>query len=51
MLDYFKRNKTKQAVVFYSRKEFNKFPLTHKLTPFREKDKIELRFVKDNAII
>ena len=51
MLDYLKHNKTKQAVVFYSRKEFNKFPLTHKLTPFREKDKIELRFVKDNAII
>ena len=51
LLDYLKHNKTKQAVVFYSRKEFNKFPLTHKLAPFREKDKIELRFVKDNAII
>ena len=51
LLDYLKRNKTKQAVVFYSRKEFNKFPLTHKLAPFREKDKIELHFVKDNTIL
>ena len=51
MLDYLKHNKTKQAVVFYSRKEFNKFPLTHKLAPFREKDKIELHFVKDNTIL
>ena len=51
MLDYLKHNKTKQAVVFHSRKDFGKCPWTHKLTPFREKDKIELRFVKDNAII
>ena len=51
LLDYLKRNKTKTAVVFYSRKDFGKCPWTHKLEPYREKDKIELHFAKDNVII
>lgn len=51
LLDYLKRNKTKTAVVFYSRNDFGKCPWTHKLEPYREKDKIELHFAKDNVII
>ena len=51
LLDYLKRNKTKTAVVFYSRKDFGKFPLTHKLEPFMQSGQIELRFAIDNVII
>ena len=51
LLDYLKHNKGKFAVVFYSRKDFGKCPWTHKLEPYREKDKIELHFAKDNVII
>lgn len=51
LLDYLKRTKTKTAVVFYSRKDFCKFPLTHKLTPFRDADRIELHFAKDKVIL
>ena len=42
MLDYLKHNNntTKQAVVFYSRKEFNKFSLTHELAPLEKKIKL-----------
>lgn len=51
LLDYLKRNKTKTAVVFYSRKDFGKCPWTHKLEPFRDSDQMELHFAKDNVII
>lgn len=46
LLDYLKRNKTKTAVVFYSRRDFGKCPWTHKLAPFRYPKQIELRFIK-----
>ncbi|MBQ8482586.1 MAG: hypothetical protein IJ532_08670 [Alphaproteobacteria bacterium] len=51
LLDYIKHNKGKFAVVFYSRQDFNKFPLTHKLSPFRYTGRIDLHFAKDNVII
>ena len=51
LLDYLKHHKTKQAVVFYSRIEYNKCPWTHKLNPFRDSGQIELRFAKDNVTI
>ena len=51
LLYYLKHSKIKQAVIFYSRKDFGKCPWTHKLEPYKEKDKIELHFAKDNVII
>ena len=51
LLYYLKRNKTKTTVVFYSRKEFCKCPWTHKLEPFRDTDRIDLHFAKENVII
>lgn len=50
-LDYLKRNKTKQAVVFYSRKTYLKYVDISKLLPFMQSGQIELRFAKDNVII
>lgn len=40
LFDYLKRNKTKTAVVFYSRKDFGKCPWTHKLHLIRKKVKL-----------
>lgn len=51
MLDYLKRNKTKQAVVFHSRKTYLKYVDISKLLSFMQSGKIELRFAKDNIII
>lgn len=51
LLDYLKRNKTKQAVVFYSRKTYLKYVDISKLLPFMQSGQIELRFAKDNVII
>ena len=51
LLDYLKRNKTKQAVVFYSRKTYLKHIDISKLLPFMQSGQIELRFAKDNVII
>lgn len=51
LLDYIKHNKGKFAVVFASRNEYNKCPWTHKLEPFRDTDRIDLHFAKDNVII
>lgn len=51
MLDYLKHNKTKQAVVFYSRKTYLKYVDISKLLPFMQSGQIELRFAKDNVII
>jgi hypothetical protein len=51
MLDYLKHNKTKKAVVFYDRKEYNQCPWTHKLDSFMQSGQIELRFAKDNVIL
>ena len=51
LLDYLKRNKTKIAVVFYSRKDFYKFLLPQKLEPFRKSDKLVLHCAKDDVII
>ena len=51
LLDYLKRNKTKQAVVFYSRKTYLKCVDISKLLPFMQSGQIELRFAKDNVII
>lgn len=51
LLDYLKRNKTKIAVVFYSKKDFCKFLLPQKLEPFRKTDKLVLHCAKDNVII
>ena len=48
---YFKRNKTKQAVVFYSRKTYLKYVDISKLLPFMQSGQIELRFAKDNVIL
>lgn len=43
--------KTKQAVVFYSRKTYLKYVDISKLLPFMQSGQIELRFAKDNVII
>lgn len=51
ILDYLKRNKTKQAVVFHSRKTYLKYVDINKLLPFMQSGQIELRFAKDNVII
>lgn len=51
LLDYLKRSKTKQAVVFYSRKTYLKYVDINKLLPFMQSGQIELRFAKDNVII
>lgn len=51
MLDYLKRNKTKQAVVFHSRKTYLKYVDISKLLPFMQSGQIELRFAKDNVIL
>lgn len=51
LLDCLKRNKTKQAVVFHSRKTYLKYVDISKLLPFVQSDQIELRFAKDNIII
>ena len=51
LLDYLKRNKTKQAVVFHSRKTYLKHVDISKLLPFMQSGQIELRFAKDNIII
>ena len=51
LLDHLKRNKTKQAVVFYSRKTYLKHVDISKLLPFMQSGQIELRFAKDNVII
>lgn len=51
LLDYLKRNKTKQAVVFHSRKTYLKYVDISKLLPFMQSGQIELRFAKDNVII
>lgn len=48
---YFKRNKTKQAVVFYSRKTYLRYVDISKLLPFMQSGQIELRFAKDNVIL
>jgi hypothetical protein len=51
LLEYLKHNKTKTAVVFYSRSDFCSNPLTHKLNSFMQSGQIELRFAKDNVIL
>lgn len=51
LLDYLKRNKTKQAVVFHSRKTYLKYLDISQLLPFMQSGQIELRFTKDNVII
>ena len=51
LLDYLKRSKTKQAVVFHSRKNYLKHVDISKLLPFMQSGQIELRFAKDNVII
>lgn len=51
LLDYIKHNKGKFAVVLASRNEYNKCPWMHKLEPFRDTDRIDLHFAKDNVII
>lgn len=51
LVDYLKRNKTKQAVVFHSRKTYLKYVDISKLLPFIQSGQIELRFAKDNVII
>ena len=51
LLDYLRHNKTKHAVVFYDRKEYNKCPWTHILEPFRDAKRIKLHFAKDNVTI
>ena len=51
LFDYLKRNKTKQAVVFHSRKTYLKHIDISKLLPFMQSGQIELRFAKDNIII
>ena len=51
LFDYLKRNKTKQAVVFHSRKTYLKYVDISKLLPFMQSGQIELRFAKDNVII
>lgn len=51
LLDYLKRNKTKQVVVFHSRKTYLKYLDISKLLPFMQSGQIELRFAKDNVII
>ena len=51
LVDYLKRNKTKQAVVFHSRKTYLKYIDISKLLPFMQSGQIELRFAKDNVII
>ena len=51
LLDYLKHNKTKQAVVFYSRKTYLKYVDISKLLPFMQSGQIELRFAKDNVIL
>lgn len=51
LFDYLKRNRTKQAVVFHSRKTYLKYVDISKLLPFMQSGQIELRFAKDNVII
>ena len=51
LLDHLKRNRTKQAVVFHSRKTYLKHVDISKLLPFMQSGQIELRFAKDNVII
>lgn len=51
ILDYLKRNKTKQAAMFYSRKTYLKYVDICKLLPFMQSGQIELRFAKDNVIL
>ena len=51
LLDYLKRNKTKQVVVFYSRKTYLKYVDISKLLPCMQSGQIEFRFAKDNVII
>lgn len=51
LLDYLKRNRTKQAVVFHSRKTYLKYGDISQLLPFMQSGQIELRFAKDNIII
>lgn len=51
LFDYLKHNKTKQAVVFHSRKTYLKYVDISKLLPFMQSGQIELRFAKDNVII
>ena len=51
LLDYLKRSKIKQAVVFHSRKTYLKHIDISKLLPFMQSGQIELRFAKDNVII
>ena len=51
LLDYLKHCKTKQAVVFHSRKTYLKHIDISKLLPFMQSGQIELRFAKDNVII
>lgn len=51
LLDYLKRNKTKQVVVFHSRKTYLKHVDISQLLPFMQSGQIELRFAKDNVII
>ena len=51
LFDYLKRNKTKQAVVFHSRKTYLKHIDISKLLPFMQYGQIKLRFAKDNIII
>lgn len=51
LLDHLQRNKTKQAVVFHSRKTYLKYVDISKLLPFMQSGQIELRFAKDNVII
>ena len=48
---YLKRNKTKQAVVFHSRKTYLKYVDINKLLPFMQSGQIELRFAKDNVTL
>ena len=51
LLDHLQRNKTKQAMVFYSRKTYLKYVDISKLMPFMQSGQIELRFAKDNVIL
>lgn len=51
LLDYIKHNKGKFAVVLAFRNEYNKCPWMHKLEPFRDTNRIDLHFAKDNVII
>ena len=51
LLDYLKRSKTKQAVVFHSRKNYPKHVDISKLLPFMPSGQIALRFANDTVII